>query len=312
MNTRLQIRLQTTPEQERQLQALQALFVQACNGLAAQAQASGVWSRIGLHQLAYHTLRSRYPELGAQMACNVIYSVSRAARLLFQHPASPWHGRQRSPAGVPRLRFGPAAPVYFDRHTLNVRDGHASMYSLDGRLRFNLPLAPADEFRLRHGGIREIALHRDAQGLRLDFMFAPAVAGEPAGATAHAQPSDPVLPEYLLLLDASEEAACEQRPQGQAAPSPPSGLQARWPSPGELPSAVDGDSSALGPPRGDQETWGGPAFPGEARQRAGDGGADGAADATDDAAVNTHVAAPAARRAAPARTRSASQRSHRT
>lgn len=236
MNSRLQIRLQTTLAQARQLQALQALFVQACNVLAAQAQASGVWSRIGLHQLAYHGLRSRYPELGAQMACNVIYSVSRAARLVFQHPASPWHGRQRMGAMAPRLRFGPNAPVYFDRHTLSVRDGHASMYSLDGRLRFNLPLAPADEFCLRHGGIREIALTRDAQGLLLDFLFAPADADAPADAgarTPDAAPApetggaDPLLPEYLLLLDATnpaEHAALQEASTSRTRPlqaSPP-------------------------------------------------------------------------------------------
>ncbi len=47
-------------------------------------------------------------------------------------------------------------------------------------------------------------------------------------------------------------------PQGRAAPSPPSGLQAPWPSPGESPSAVDGDASGLGP-AGVKSSWGGPA-----------------------------------------------------
>lgn len=216
MNYRLRIRLQTTPVQVRQLQALQALFVQACNELAQQARAAGVWSRIGLHQLAYHGLRQRFPALGAQMVCNVIYSVSRAARLVFQHPASPFHGRVRAGAAAPRLCFGPEAPVYFDRHTLNVRDGQASMYSLDGRLRFNLPLDPEHEHRLRHGGIREIALGRDAQGLLLDFLFAHADATAPAAAAQEGTDCPP-WPDYLLLLDEPEAAA---KPAAEPAAEP--------------------------------------------------------------------------------------------
>lgn len=238
MNSRLRIRLQTTPVQARQLQALQALFVQACNELAQQARAAGVWSRIGLHQLAYHGLRQRFPALGAQMVCNVIYSVSRAARLVFQHPASPFHGRARAAGATPRLCFGPEAPVYFDRHTLNVRDGTASMYSLDGRLHFRLPLAPADEHRLRHGGIREIALGRDAQGLRLDFLFAQADATAPAAAAAQEGTDDPPWPDYLLLLDAPDaafhppaEPGAESKAESAAVPPPATTFHAHRPAP---------------------------------------------------------------------------------
>lgn len=170
MNFWLNVRLRTSPEQARQLALLQQVFVQACNQLAVLAHSKGIWSRIGLHQLGYAEIRRQFPQLGSQMACNVVYSVSRAARWAFHHPDSPVHGRSARDGAV-RLMFGANAPVYFDRHTLRVRDGHASMYSLDGRLRFDLPLAPEDEYRLRNGGIREIALIRDAGGLVLRFHF---------------------------------------------------------------------------------------------------------------------------------------------
>jgi hypothetical protein len=198
MNSRLQVRLQITPAQDASLLALQQLFVRACNVLAQQARATGVWSRVGLHQLAYHRLRQIFPELGSQMLCNVIYSVSRACRVIYQNPRSPFGLRARGRAGLPLLRFADDAPVYFDRHTLSVRAGRASMYSLDGRLRFNLPLAPEHEHMLRHGGIREIALSRDAESMLMTFVFADEGAG-PGPQTA-AAPHE-AFPSYLVLQE---------------------------------------------------------------------------------------------------------------
>lgn len=199
MNQRLQVRLQTTPEQDHKLRALQQVFVRACNVLAAQARSTGVWGRVGLHQMTYHRLRAQFPELGSQMLCNVIYSVSRACRLIYQNPRSPFGVRARGRSGLPLLRFADDAPVYFDRHTLSVREGHASMYSLDGRLRFNLPLAPEHEYRLRHGGIREIALTRDADSMIMTFSFAQRDGtGLPTRAAA---PAVDDLPTYLVVLD---------------------------------------------------------------------------------------------------------------
>jgi hypothetical protein len=199
MNARLRVRLQTTPEQDHKLRALQHVFVKACNVLAAQARSTGVWSRVGLHQMAYHRLRTQFPELGSQMLCNVIYSVSRACRLIYQNPRSPFGLRARGRSNLPLLRFGDDAPVYFDRHTLSVREGHASMYSMDGRLRFNLPLAPEHEYRLRHGGIREIALTRDAGSMIMTFSFAQD--GDPGPAARRPAPEGDDFPSYLLLLD---------------------------------------------------------------------------------------------------------------
>ncbi len=218
MNPRLQVRLQTTPDQDQKLRALQRVFVRACNVLVAQARSTGVWSRVGLHQMAYHALRERFPELGSQMLCNVIYSVSRGCRLVYQNPRSPFGLRARGRSNLPLLRFGDDAPVYFDRHTLSVREGHASMYSLDGRLRFNLPLAPEHEFRLRHGGIREIALTRDAESMLITFTFAQDDDVGPASRPA--APAGDEFPSYLVVIDGPGTVPPSAADAARAAPGP--------------------------------------------------------------------------------------------
>ncbi len=39
-----------------------------------------VWNRVALHHLMYRNLRDQFPEMGSQMVCNAIYSVSRTCR----------------------------------------------------------------------------------------------------------------------------------------------------------------------------------------------------------------------------------------
>ena len=64
------------------------------------------------------------------MVCNAIYAVSRTSRLLFQHPDSPLNLIRLAGKPLPLVRFGDTNPVYFDRHTLGVKDGQLSMYTL--------------------------------------------------------------------------------------------------------------------------------------------------------------------------------------
>lgn len=132
--------LAPTDEQLQRLQALQRAFARACNLLAPVVQQHRCWNRVVLHHLAYRQLRQAMPELGSQLACNAIYSVCRAARLVYQHPASPFHVQRLGQRPLPLLRFADSCPVYFDRHTLSLRRGGVSMFTLDGRLRFDLQL----------------------------------------------------------------------------------------------------------------------------------------------------------------------------
>src|SRR6266404_4600786 len=73
------IRLNLTPEQATRLSALRTAYADACNRLIPLAQAARCWNRVALHQLGYRRLRQE-TSLGAQMACNAIFSVCEAYR----------------------------------------------------------------------------------------------------------------------------------------------------------------------------------------------------------------------------------------
>ncbi len=155
------------------------------------------WNRVALHHLAYKKLREKFPNLGSQMACNAIYSVCRSARIIYQNPASPWAIDKRPGEALPTLRFAETAPVYFDRHTLSVRAGMISMYTLDGRLRFQLGLSGPDERRFCEEKLKEIVLSRNENGFYLAFTF--------GDSGTSIEPTD--VPEYVLILEPATKAA---------------------------------------------------------------------------------------------------------
>jgi len=200
MNSQVRIRLNTTPEQSARLIALQTAFAEVCNALVPLVRESRVWNRVALHHMAYRGLRERFPALGSQMVCNAIYSVSRSCRLVFQTPGSPFHLSRIGDRPLPLMRFLETSPVYFDRHTLSLKAGQVSMYTLDGRMRFELALQAADAEAFHHRKLYEIILQRESIGHFLSFRF-----GEIAGAEnlvlAENHP-DP-LPEYVLIEEAA-------------------------------------------------------------------------------------------------------------
>lgn len=192
MNSRIVLRLTTTAEQLGSLERLQAAFAEVCTALGPVVRETRCWNRVALHHLAYRALRERFPGLGSQMVCNAIYSVSRSARVLFQNPHSPWFINNRPGQPLPLLQFAASAPVYFDRHTLSLRKGGLSMYTLEGRLQFDVGLSPTDEERFRSEKLREVVLSRDNEGYILSFLFGladenPAVSAE--------------LPEYVMVVE---------------------------------------------------------------------------------------------------------------
>lgn len=194
MNNRLILRLSATTEQFASLVRLQAVFAQVCTGLAPLVAQTRCWNRVALHHLAYRKLRERYPELGSQMVCNAIYSVCRSARLVYQNPASPWCVEKMQGRALPVLGFADRAPVYFDRHTLSIKAGSLSMYTLDGRLRIFVDLNPADELRFRNEKLKEILLSRDQQGFFLLLNFSADSEDLPLDAVSQ-------MPEYLIVLE---------------------------------------------------------------------------------------------------------------
>ena len=158
MNFQLKISLATSSAQAQQLQALQNGFAQVCNALAPTVQQTLVWNRVALHHLAYRNLRGQFPALGSQMVCNAIYAVSRTSRLVFQHPDSPFALERLGDQPLPLLRFASDGPVYFDRHTLSLKAGLLSLYTLEGRMRFEQVLRPEDEALFHAHKLREMVL----------------------------------------------------------------------------------------------------------------------------------------------------------
>ncbi len=206
MNSVLRIPLNASPEQVKRLQALQTGFAQVCNALAPLVQQTKVWNRVALHHLSYRQLRERFPEMGSQMVCNAIYSVSRTARMVFQHPQSPFNLARLGDKPLPLLRFADSCPVYFDRHTLSLKAGQLSMFTLDGRMRFQLALAAQDEERFHTQKLREIVLSRRSDGVyELAFMLVSEAEGGNAPAQKGADATDAAdgamgeIPEYIVV-----------------------------------------------------------------------------------------------------------------
>jgi hypothetical protein len=202
---RLSLTLSTSPEQAERLFELQRAFAQACNLLAPVVRDHRCWNRVALHHLAYRSLRQALPALGSQMACNAIYSVCRAARLVYQHSSSPFNVAGWGDKPLPLLRFADSCPVYFDRHTLSLRQGQLSMFTLDGRLRFQLSLQPEQEAALKTMRLREVVLAGSvAQGYVLTFALQDEGADESPEdgqkpAVAEPAATEMEWPEYLML-----------------------------------------------------------------------------------------------------------------
>lgn len=202
---RIVIPLDAAAPHVEQLRALQRAFADACNLLAPMVQDHRCWNRVALHHLAYRSLREAMPELGSQMACNAIYSVCRAARFVFQHPSSPFHVSRWGERPLPLLRFAPNCPVYFDRHTLSLRNGRVSLFTLEGRLRFDVGLSADDERAFRALRLREVMLTSGVDGrYSLTFVLQEdehESSGERSSPKRVAEASSD-WPEYLMVEEA--------------------------------------------------------------------------------------------------------------
>lgn len=234
MSVVLRIPLETSPEQSARLRALQAAFAQVCNALAPMVQSTRTWNRVALHHMAYRQLREQFPLMGSQMVCNAIYSVSRTSRAVFQNASSPFALEKLEGKSLPLLRFADSCPVYFDRHTLSLKDSTLSMYTLDGRIRFQLALAAQHKEYFQSWKLREVVLRRHSNATNpnnptnpvnptneqfaLTFTFtqpqdaasqaavavmhAPFAANEGGDAMAEVDPVGPV-PEYIVVEEVS-------------------------------------------------------------------------------------------------------------
>lgn len=206
MKFQIRVPLDTTAEQHARLCALRVVFAQVCNELAPHVQQSRVWNRVALHHLHYRALRAQFPALGSQMVCNAIYAVSKMARLIYQHPKSPYNPTLNPGAALPLLRFADSCPVYFDRHTLSIKPGQLSLFTMDGRMRFDLTLSPDKLAIFEQAKLREIVLNERAEKVfELSFYLDSADVADlsegdmPAVPSAEGAVPSGLIPEYVSV-----------------------------------------------------------------------------------------------------------------
>jgi IS605 OrfB family transposase len=120
------IRLNVTPNQCERLSELRAAYVEACNRLVPLVQKERCWNRVALHHLGYRRVRQE-TALGAQMACNAIFSVCKAYR------SQCALGRIGAEGAVPALCFKRAS-VHFDHRTYTLKGESVSLNTLQGRI----------------------------------------------------------------------------------------------------------------------------------------------------------------------------------
>jgi hypothetical protein len=63
------------------------------------------------------------------------------------------------------MQFTNSCPVYFDRHTLSIKDDKLSMFTLDGRMHFHLTLQKEQLMLFKVAKLREISLTFRTPGL---------------------------------------------------------------------------------------------------------------------------------------------------
>ena len=203
----LSIPLTTTPEQVEKLVALQNAFAMVCNALAPVVRDTRCWSRVALHHMMYRSLREQFPQMGSQMVCNAIYSVSRTSRLIFQADLSPFNIERYSDKMLPLLQFLPTAPVYFDRHTLSLKPGSLSMYTLDGRMRFEVNLSTEDLERFKTLKLNEVILNLAGDLFTLNFSFADNLDPLKEAIQVQKDAAESFLPEYVLIEEVAPAAS---------------------------------------------------------------------------------------------------------
>ncbi len=166
------VTLEANSDQHERLLRLQTAFASMCNDLAPFVSSQQCWNRVTLHHLKYRELRSKYPEMGSQMVCNAIYAVSKVSRLVYQHPSSPYNLKRQQGKKLPTVRYAEDCPVYFDSHTLTVTERHLSMYTMDGRIKFELLVTSEQRTLLATRKLQEITLNRGVdEKFMLTFYF---------------------------------------------------------------------------------------------------------------------------------------------
>ena len=143
MKRTIQLKLKLTSSQSKALSELQELFSNACNEISHKAWEEKESNRFRLHHLCYYSVRSSFPQLGSQMACNAVAKVANGYK-------AKKHTQQ--------IEFRKTASVHFDKKTYSLKNGVLSLYTLQGRIQVSFESGTFQEEYLKKGKVTEAEL----------------------------------------------------------------------------------------------------------------------------------------------------------
>ena len=141
-------------ESEQKLHLTRALYRDACHLLVdfvCKDPAQRNWQRFNLHHAAYHTVRATMPDLGSQMLCNAIRSVSSAYKAeLSKHP------RKNKTDPLKRIVFKNPS-IHLDKNTITYHSDltTATVYTVQGRVKVDLCPGEFQKRLLQQGKLKE-------------------------------------------------------------------------------------------------------------------------------------------------------------
>ena len=133
--------LEVSEEDAKKLHQTRLRYGQACNSLVPVVvgdteRKERLWQRFNLHRAAYATLRKDFPDLGSQLACNVIRSVSSMYKSwISNHPDFALDKEME----LPEISFRHPV-IHLDKNTITFSKDYseASIYTIQGRVHVRL------------------------------------------------------------------------------------------------------------------------------------------------------------------------------
>ncbi|MHB1641799.1 MAG: RNA-guided endonuclease InsQ/TnpB family protein [Acidithiobacillus sp.] len=151
MKRTISVKLIHTKEQAQSFKDLADTFASACNDVVPFAQEHRCWNRVALHHFAYNVVRTKWPSLGSQMACNAIHKVASAYKTLKANK-----GISKDKA-VPLVVFKPKS-VHFDKRTYSIKGNTLSLFTMAGREKVQFASGPHQLNLLSQGAATEAEL----------------------------------------------------------------------------------------------------------------------------------------------------------
>jgi len=156
MKRTIAIKLTLSVDEEKSFKQLEDQFSAACNYVAQIAFQAKERNRVKLHHFAYYSLREKFPELGAQMACNAIAKTAQALRAL-KEPKE--------------ILFKKGCSVHFDKRTYSLKGDILSLFTLKKRVRLQLAISSFHRKFLEQGLAKEAELVRRGKQWFFHLVF---------------------------------------------------------------------------------------------------------------------------------------------